>query len=564
MGLLRAAPAASLLSYYLGALPFALGVLWFWTSLSHGADAAQRLPATALGLALLHVWLKTWQAVFARQLHASLCGESAAWPTPAGVLRLAATQSIVQPLSLFLLPLALGTVVLFPHTCAFFQSATALAARPDLGTRALVRHAAQEAFRWPWQNIQALLVLVLFGVFVCFNMVCASFLLPFLLKTLLGIESAFTRSSAALLNTTSLIAILLLTWLCLDPILKAFYVLRCFHGDSLRSGQDLRASLRRLAAAGAAALLLLAGTTPTHGGEVLAGPVNDAPAVGSALLGRAPLAGHLNRLAGVAAVPGGAAPAEGSGLNVAQTAPASTGQSVPAEELDRAIAETLNRPEYDWRTARERVESERGWLRTRLEDFIATVRDWVDRLLEWLGELLQKLFRRDRAGGGFAGISVTRLLLILLVAVLAAVVAVALVRALRSWHSPVELTAQPVPAVPDLEAQDVHAGQLPADGWSRLAAELLERGEYRLALRALFLASLALLAERGLLTLARFKSNRDYERELDRRAHALPGLAAQFAGNVQLVDRVWYGQHGISRADAERFAQGVEEMRGKV
>ena len=116
---------------------------------SRGSAAAQRLPAAALGLALLFAWLKTWQAVFARQLHGSLCGESAAWPAPAEVLRLAAAQLIVQPLGLFLLPIATVTVLLLPHTCAFFQSATALASRRDLSTRSLLRQSAREAFRWP-------------------------------------------------------------------------------------------------------------------------------------------------------------------------------------------------------------------------------------------------------------------------------------------------------------------------------------------------------------------------------------------------------------------------------
>jgi hypothetical protein len=56
--------------------------------------------------------------------------------------------------------------------------------------------------------------------------------------------------------------------------------------------------------------------------------------------------------------------------------------------------------------------------------------------------------------------------------------------------------------------------------WTRLGREFRQRGELRLALRAFYLASLSHLAAKGLVTVARFKSNRDYERELRRRGHA--------------------------------------------
>jgi len=45
--------------------------------------------------------------------------------------------------------------------------------------------------------------------------------------------------------------------------------------------------------------------------------------------------------------------------------------------------------------------------------------------------------------------------------------------------------------VPDLADENIRADQLPEDGWTKLARELLERGEFRLAMRAFYLASLA-------------------------------------------------------------------------
>ena len=109
--------------------------------------------------------------------------------------------------------------------------------------------------------------------------------------------------------------------------------------------------------------------------------------------------------------------------------------------------------------------------------------------------------------------------------------------------------------------ENVSADQLPEDGWSKLARELLQQGELRLALRACYLGSLALLAERNLISLAKFKSNRDYERELDRRSHALPGVMGSFSENVSAFDRAWYGLHEVTREALDQFMRNVEKIR---
>jgi len=95
----------------------------------------------------------------------------------------------------------------------------------------------------------------------------------------------------------------------------------------------------------------------------------------------------------------------------------------------------------------------------------------------------------------------------------------------------------------------------------KLARELLERGELRLAVRAFYLATLAHLAERNLLTLAKFKSNRDYERELTRRGHALAELPGLFGQNVSVFERVWYGLHDVNQDTVADFARNVERMK---
>jgi hypothetical protein len=117
-------------------------------------------------------------------------------------------------------------------------------------------------------------------------------------------------------------------------------------------------------------------------------------------------------------------------------------------------------------------------------------------------------------------------------------------------------------AVPDLTDETIRADQLPEDGWTKLARQLLENGEYRLATRAYYLATLANLAQRNLVGIAHFKSNRDYESELHRRGHAIPGLAPVFGENLLMLERIWYGLHPADREFVQRFATNVDRIRG--
>src|SRR6185369_11752656 len=75
--LLRLAPAGAWASYYLGSLPFLLGLLYFWADMSRSPFAYQHLVGEAFGMSLLFIWMKCWQTVFARRLRAHLAREPA-------------------------------------------------------------------------------------------------------------------------------------------------------------------------------------------------------------------------------------------------------------------------------------------------------------------------------------------------------------------------------------------------------------------------------------------------------------------------------------------------------
>jgi hypothetical protein len=100
----------------------------------------------------------------------------------------------------------------------------------------------------------------------------------------------------------------------------------------------------------------------------------------------------------------------------------------------------------------------------------------------------------------------------------------------------------------------VQATELPEDGWLALAREQMEKGEWRLALRALYLAHLARLSAEGLLSLARFKTNLDYERELLRRAPGRRDIIENFTCLRRLFESVWYGREHAAEETVRQWS----------
>ncbi|HMP81949.1 MAG TPA: hypothetical protein PKA41_04495 [Verrucomicrobiota bacterium] len=527
---LRTESASALSAYYLGSLPFVLGFLFFWADMARNPFAPARVAEASLIVAALFVWMKFWQAVFALRLRAWICGQ------PQPPLRLAQCRGILvsqlalQPTGLFILPLAAIPALPLAWVYAFYQNVTVFADSGNDSLRGCFDKARRQAMLWPRQNHILLAYMSLFGFFVFLNLGITGAFIPYLLKMLLGIESVFTRGGLhSIFNTTFLTALVGLTYLCVDPILKTIYALRCFYGESLQSGEDLKTELKlhslpaqRIAALLLAVLLLGGATTTVHADDT-------APA---------------------------AVPAQ---------SPSSS--AISPADLDRAINETIQERKYLWRLPRdqaEQLDNEDGIIAGFFKKVEETLRNWVKAVLNWLDDWLRKLFKR-KSGGNDSGGSWLWTLDFLLYALLAIVLSLAAVLLIRWWRNryrtPETVQAQAIQPVPDVSDENVGADQLPEDGWTKLARELLARGELRLALRAFYLASLANLAEKNLISLARFKSNRDYELELRRRAHALPQLLPPFSENVSVFDRSWYGMHEVNGELIERFASNVERIK---
>src|SRR5581483_11944772 len=295
---------------------------------SRSPFAGEHLAEAALVLTLLFVWMKFRQTMFARALRAQVAGTPPPPWTFRQYRRIVMTQAILQPTALFALPIALVFLVPlkppfftalvlvllgpFGWLYAFYQNLTVLDDGESERNRKLFARAWQQACLWPRQNHFTLGALGAFGLYVFLNWTIVSASLPGLVKMLFGIESIFSQSPRSLLNTTFFAAMLGLTFLCVDPIVKAVYLLRCFYGESLRSGEDLKAEVKQFA-----------------------------PAAASVAIG-------LMMLLALTATPSRAAESTASGPGPAQE----HGTSASPSDLDHAIDKTLHGRKYTWRMPR--------------------------------------------------------------------------------------------------------------------------------------------------------------------------------------------------------------------
>ncbi len=100
---------------------------------------------------------------------------------------------------------------------------------------------------------------------------------------------------------------------------------------------------------------------------------------------------------------------------------------------------------------------------------------------------------------------------------------------------------------------------LTSDVAFKRAQTLSQGGDYRSAVRYLYLSSLLLLDERGLLRYDRSKTNREYLRSVS----GSPELSEPLQEVIEVFDNVWYGYHELDEDSFKHYSDRVEELKEK-
>jgi hypothetical protein len=514
--LLRRAPLDTWLCHWVGSVPFALALLIFWNNLTHPPISDLLVAGQSLGVALLWLWMSCWRAVFAGRLHRQLSGSpEKAWNRRRG-WRLVANQTFLAASKLVMLPISLVAVFPFAPMVAFYREGTVLADREELDALGVMGKARRLAGVdkiecWLLQFLLLLLALV-----TMLNVAVTFIILPGLIKMLTGYESAFSRGGESFFVSRLFLFVTMgATWLVFDPYVQAVYCLRCFQAESVETGENLRAGLRRIRAAmgkgAAAAVVVLA--------LALVGPM----------------------------VVARAADAVGPG------------------ELERAVRQAMQSPEYNWRIPPPaEAASDTPWIVTATDRAILAVQaalkwiwKWVDKLLHWI---FGGLGLDPMSVGGQAPSAALHWSVWVLIALALGIAGWVAWRARRMRRKKSKRPARTLATV-RLEDEGLTADRLPEEEWLELAERALASGDRRLALRAFYLANLAWLGRQEFLTIHPGKTNREFETELRRKARMAPEARERFAANVWAFERAWYGLHDVFEEDIAAFRGRTGEMK---
>jgi hypothetical protein len=519
--LLRSLPVGTFAYYYVGSAPFILGFLYFFTELSHYGNTKAYISESAFGLAALFIWMKLFQTIFTIQLKSTLFSRASMPMTFDRLFHIAVIQTIIQPSGLFIMPIAFLLTIPFPWAYAFYQNVAILGDGVERDTKTIYRKAYRQAALWSGQNIIILLILFLFGLFVFFNLAIMFLWTPSLLKSLFGIETPFNRNIWSMMNTTFFLTALSFAYLCVDPLVKAIYVLRCFYGESLQSGEDLKAELSRFLSA--KNVLALALAVALNFGTVVDAQTVDSP--------------------------------------------------VTSQRLDQSIEEVLQQGEYAWRYPRQKEEQSeaenlviaffKGAIDT-LNKWFKTLSRWLQDAKDWITDKLSPYKPSVPAETKRDGFSVgwTYILLWILIIAVASILGVLLWRIWKNREKrPIVAFARPAVPAPDLNDETLTADELPEDQWRALAMDLLTKGDLRLAVRAFYLSTLAFLGQKEFIAVAKYKSNNDYKSELRRRAHNKPDILPLFSQIALRFERVWYGMHEASLDMVRQLIDYDERMK---
>ena len=407
-----------------------------------------------------------------------------------------------------------------------------------------------------------------------FNLHMASNVLFFLGRKLLAIDLTFAERFASLDNASWVTFLAALTFTLFEPIKAAAATLLLVDGRVRQEGLDLLAAVQQLPARGrarsvqSAALVLLC---VLLGGTAARAQTSEKP------LPRPELRHRLEAVAQHCGY-------EGEELQAGLDAADSLSQAEAAklqrllrtvehvahdeEECEEAMAvleqglvltqetASLEQSAPDSRTAAARArdilsrpefaEAPPPPAKEKEEPVPEEPPGWWRRFTDWLGELLKKLFERDREAPtrsspsftGASGAGAANVLVVIVIGLVLAVLVTLLLRALSQRQKDESAQLEVSTLDSTALAQDpMSALARPPEGWAHLADELAAKGQYRDAVRSLYLALLSRLHREGAILYDSTLSNWDYLRQFKGHREWLP----PFRELTRRFDFAWYG-----------------------
>ncbi|MBF0570819.1 MAG: hypothetical protein HQL12_02995 [Candidatus Omnitrophica bacterium] len=532
MYILRLFPE-TLFIYYIGSLPFVLGLLYFWADMSQNAYDGHHVVGAAFCLSVLFIWMKLTQVFFAENIYNRICEQVLPERSLKDYFFILSTQTAIHCTGFFIWPVSLILGLPFAWVFAFYHY-SAINQGDSNDIKMIWDKSWGYANHWPKQNHILILLFFLLYIVTFINVSIALFLIPQLLKNFFDIDSVFVLSGTHFFNTTFLAITCSLTYLLVNPVIKTAYVIRYFDGNSIRFGNDIKTDLHFLKSLKPTVLMTIIIVFVTITNLWLSCPA-------------------------FAVVPAGEMP----DVSVEKTY-----QSFTAEAFTKSIDRVLSEREFAWRMPRtvapevekkESLNKNLQWLYKQIEKMRPAMEKMVNKFKKWLKKLFFQNQSNESPNSKWKPLKMTKMLYILIFSMIAILGAVFIVIWKMKRRKKIIEIEKPT-GLPDITSDTVKADDLLAEEWLNMANNLLSQGDLRHAVRAFYLGTLSHLAKAQIITIKRYKSNYDYEIEIKRHARDKRQLCGIFSQTILFLNSVWYGNKSLETQDVLEFSRQQKKI----
>jgi hypothetical protein len=192
------------------------------------------------------------------------------------------------------------------------------------------------------------------------------------------------------------------------------------------------------------------------------------------------------------------------------------------------LKEILARPEFQWTQAR-----------------AAEAPAWIQRILDFIAEIMNRISYGIQNGIYYGRVPL--------------VIAAVLIFILSLYFITRNLSRNLVREAELAAENGDDDALLTSKGAMQRAQTLSGQGDYRNAVRYLYLSSLLILDEHGVLRYDRSRTNREYLRSVSSK----PELAKPLSDVIDVFDRVWYGFDAVDDETYQSYVKHVDELRDK-
>ncbi len=512
--------------HFLACVPFLLGVMFFIFRFGNYHSIDNDIIRWSLILTALFCWKNFIQCLLSAKMMNIIARRENHKLTLKSAGMIIFKQTILQSPGPLLIVFLLGAPwvvwILVPVGAfmlpAFFYTSTVICAtEPERGLWSSLEKISFHISSNFIKLLGVMLVSIFGTIVLTINIMVIIFFIPFMLKTFWGIDTQFTiaggMSMALFFNTTLWSIILALVYLCIDPFCRMLFVLRVFYCESIGKGWDIQSSLHRISSKISKTLLIFLLLFSTI---LLKADTNNT------------------------------------------TRPALEKKTeLSSKKLEKNINKTLQQLQFQWRTPKQ-AEEKQSWIFSYLKIALEYLRDTIHSIVDYIRDLFKSSntdVSKTLSGFKLFMVNTWKVLKYLVPILLILTILFILWRKFRSKKITSTTNLSNSARRPDLTKEDVVADELQEHEWLKLSKELLDKGDFRLALRALYLAGISALSQRRLLLVRPYKTDYEYLHELRRRAHTMPNEILVFENNVSVFQRIWYGDYPVDREVLDEYME---------